>query len=58
MPSKSQVNFAERLALAPGYSEMGVIDEVKKTDIYQKYVGDTVPKKVVFVPNKLINIVI
>lgn len=39
-------------------SEMGVLDEVKKTDIYKNYVGDSTPKKVVFVPNKLINIVI
>jgi leucyl-tRNA synthetase len=46
------------LSMPRDTAEMGVIDEVKKTDIYQKYVGDTVPKKVVFVPNKLINIVI
>jgi len=39
-------------------AEMGVLDEVKKTDIYQKYIGQNTPKKVVFVPNKLINIVI
>lgn len=39
-------------------AEMGVLDEVKKTEIYQKYVGGTTPKKVIFVPNKLINIVI
>jgi leucyl-tRNA synthetase len=39
-------------------AEMNVLDEVKKTESYQKYVGQEVPKKVIFVPNKLINIVI
>lgn len=39
-------------------AEMGVVDELKKTDMYQKYVGEVAPKKVIFVPNKLINIVI
>lgn len=39
-------------------SEETVLAEVKKLDIYQKYAGDDAPKKVVFVPNKLINIVI
>lgn len=39
-------------------AEIGVLDEVKKTESYQKYVAETVPKKVIFVPNKLINIVI
>ena len=39
-------------------AEMGVVDEVKKTEEYRKFVGDAVPKKIVFVPNKLINIVI
>lgn len=39
-------------------AEIGVLEEVKKTEIWQKYVGDNSPKKVIFVPNKLINIVI
>jgi leucyl-tRNA synthetase len=39
-------------------AEMGVLEEVKKTPEYQKYVGENTPKKVIFVPNKLINIVI
>lgn len=39
-------------------AEMGVLEEVKKTESYQRYVGEQVPKKVIFVPNKLINIVI
>lgn len=44
--------------LARDISEIGVLDEVKKADFYQKYVGEAIPKKIVFVPNKLINIVI
>lgn len=39
-------------------TEIGVLDEVKKLEIYQKYAGGETPKKVIFVPNKLINIVI
>jgi hypothetical protein len=37
---------------------MTVLEEVKKTENYKKYVGEAIPKKVIFVPNKLINIVI
>lgn len=39
-------------------AEMGVLEEVKKTDTYKKFVREAIPKKVIFVPNKLINIVI
>ena len=46
------------IPLARDTAEMGVMDQVKKTDAYRNYVGEAVPKKVVFVPNKLINIVI
>lgn len=46
------------LVLQRDMAEIAVLDEVKKTDLYQKYVGEIVPKKIVFVPNKLINIVI
>jgi leucyl-tRNA synthetase len=46
------------LVLARDMAEIAVLDEVKKTDYYKKYVGDSIPKKIVFVPNKLINIVI
>jgi leucyl-tRNA synthetase len=46
------------LVLPRDTAEMGVLEEVKKTEYYGKYVGESTPKKVVFVPNKLINIVI
>jgi leucyl-tRNA synthetase len=46
------------LVLPRDLAEMNVLDEVKKTEIYQKYVGEQTPKKIIFVPNKLINIVI
>ncbi len=46
------------LVLPRDMAEMNVLDEAKKTDTYQKYVGEATPKKVIFVPNKLINIVI
>ncbi len=39
-------------------TEIHLVDEVKKTDFFQKYVGEATPKKIIFVPNKLINIVI
>ncbi len=39
-------------------TEVRLLEEVKKTDFFQKYVGESVPKKIVFVPNKLINIVV
>lgn len=39
-------------------SQEEVLDSVKKLDSYQKYVGEGEPKKIIFVPNKLINIVI
>lgn len=35
-----------------------VLETVKQLEIYQKYVGESVPKKIIFVQNKLINIVI
>ncbi len=38
--------------------ETAVLEEVKKLESYEKYVGEAIPKKVIFVPNKLINIVI
>lgn len=38
--------------------EIEVLDMVKKESYYHKYVEDNIPKKVIFVPNKLINIVI
>lgn len=38
--------------------EKTVLSEVAKLDVYTKYVAQTTPKKVIFVPNKLINIVI
>ena len=38
--------------------ETGVLDEVKRTEIYKKYIGEAAPKKVIFIPNKLMNIVI
>lgn len=55
-----QVNGKLRgtITLPRDTAEMGVVDEVKKTDMYAKYVGSETPKKVIFVPNKLINIVI
>lgn len=46
------------LTLPRDMAEMEVMDEVKKTPFYGTYVGEGMPKKVVFVPNKLINIVI
>ncbi len=46
------------LVLPADTGEMVALDAVKKEEYYLKYVGETVPKKVVFVPNKLINIVI
>ncbi len=46
------------LVVGRNLAEMEVLDEVKKTDFYQKYAGRDIPKKVIFVPNKLINIVI
>ncbi|MEN9337697.1 MAG: hypothetical protein RIQ41_11 [Candidatus Parcubacteria bacterium] len=48
----------ETITVPRDTAEMGVLDEVKKTQSYQKYVGSATPKKVIFVPNKLINIVI
>jgi leucyl-tRNA synthetase/8-oxo-dGTP pyrophosphatase MutT (NUDIX family) len=46
------------VSLPRDMAEINVLDEVKKTANYQKYVGEATPKKVIFVPNKLINIVI
>jgi leucyl-tRNA synthetase len=46
------------LDLPRDMTEINVLDEVKKTETYLRHVGDQVPKKVIFVPNKLINIVI
>lgn len=46
------------LVLARDMAEMAVLDEIKKTDVYKKLVGESLPKKVIFVPNKLVNIVI
>jgi leucyl-tRNA synthetase len=46
------------LVLPVDTAEMAVLDAVKKEEYYQKYAGESVPKKVIFVPNKLINIVI
>jgi leucyl-tRNA synthetase len=46
------------LVLERNKGEIDVLEEVKKLEIYQRYVGEAVPKKVIFVPNKLINIVI
>lgn len=39
-------------------SQNEIIELVKKTKEYEKNVGDATPKKIIFVPNKLINIVI
>lgn len=41
-----------------GASESEVLELVKKEEAYQKYVGEATTKKIIFVPNKLINIVI
>lgn len=46
------------LMLPRDMTELPVMDEVKKTEMYQKYVGEAHPKKIIFVPNKLVNIVI
>lgn len=46
------------LVIARDLSEINVLDIVKSTEYYQKYVGTATPKKIVFIPNKLINIVI
>jgi leucyl-tRNA synthetase len=46
------------IAVERNMAEIAVLEEVRKTDFYQKYVGGDTPKKVIFVPNKLINIVI
>lgn len=46
------------MEMARDTAEMGVVEGVKKTEIYKNYVGEMVPKKIIFVPNKLINIVI
>jgi leucyl-tRNA synthetase len=39
-------------------SEQEVLESLKTLDIYTKYVGVTVPKKVIFIKNRLVNIVI
>jgi leucyl-tRNA synthetase len=44
--------------LARDADEQTVLEEAKKLESYRKYVGENEPKKVIFVPNKLINIVI
>jgi leucyl-tRNA synthetase len=46
------------LTMERNMAEIAVLEEVRQTDFYQKYVGTETPKKVIFVPNKLINIVI
>ena len=46
------------ITVARDVDENTVLFEVKNLEIYTKYVGENVPKKVIFVPNKLINIVI
>lgn len=38
--------------------EIEVLDLVKKEAYYEKYIAGNTPKKVIFIPNKLINIVI
>lgn len=35
-----------------------VLDQVKKHEMYEKYIGNTEPKKVIIVKNKIVNIVI
>lgn len=39
-------------------SDDKVIKSVKTLEMYRKYVGDIVPKKIIVIPNRLINIVI
>lgn len=46
------------ITVARDADENTVLSEVAKLDVYTKYVAQTTPKKVIFVPNKLINIVI
>jgi leucyl-tRNA synthetase len=46
------------LVLPRDMAELQVLDEMKKMEAYKKHVGGQVPRKVIFVPNKLINIVI
>lgn len=55
-----QVNGKLRgtLTVARDMEENELIKTVKVTDIYVKQVGEMVPKKVIVVPNRLINIVI
>ncbi len=39
-------------------SDDKMIELVKTLEIYRKYVGDAVPKKIIVIPNRLINIII
>lgn len=44
--------------LSVDLEEKAVFEELKILEIYRKYVGESVPKKVIFVKNRLVNIVI
>ncbi len=46
------------LELERNRGEIDVLEAVKKLEIYHRYAGEGTPKKIIFVPNKLINIVI
>jgi leucyl-tRNA synthetase len=39
-------------------SDDKMIEFVKTLEIYKKYVGEAIPKKVIIIPNRLINIII
>ena len=46
------------IEIARDSEDSAVLDMVKTTEMYKKYVGENEPKKVIFVKNKLVNIVI
>jgi leucyl-tRNA synthetase len=46
------------IELAADCTQADAIEAIKATDEGKKWMGDTVPKKVIFVPKKIINIVL
>jgi leucyl-tRNA synthetase len=43
---------------ANGASEQEVLEMVQATAEYKKWVGENTPKKVIFVPNKILNLIV